>query len=169
MTKAKRTPAKAFLMLSVLLAFPAAAPADETAEAMIFATVAANLEVTGSSKMTFGTFAAGIESGTAELSPVKGLINCNMVSTGTNPPEPAYLTVSAYPGQTFGVALSKIARVGRGPLQIEVSSFTHDGGPTPVVGFSGFRLIKLGATMYLTEGAPNGVYSGNFDVIVTNN
>ena len=169
MTKATRIPVLGALLLAVPVAGLAEAAADETAEAMIYATVATSLNVTGSSTMTFGTFAANTEPGTAELSPVKGLVNCNMASIGGNRAKPAYLTITAYPGQTFGVALSNVARVGRGPLQIEVSSFTHDGGPTPVVGFNGVRQIKLGATMYLTKGAPNGVYSGNFDVIVTNN
>lgn len=169
MTKATRLAVSGAMMLAMLLAGPGRAAADESAEVMIYASVAASLEVTGSSTMTFGTLARNAGSGTAELSPVKGLINCNMAPIGASQPEPAYLTVSAVPGQTFGVALSNVARVGRGPLEIEVASFTHDAGPTPVVGYAGVKQIRLGATMYVTRGAQSGVYSGNFDVIVTNN
>lgn len=155
--------------LTVLALYMTPAPAQVTDKASIYATVATTLEVASASHMTFGTFVKPSEAGSAELSPAEGLIRCNMAPLGDNASKPAFVTVSADPQQTFGLALSDIARVGRGPLQIEVSSFTHDGGTTPVVDPSGARQLKLGATLYVTRNVPRGIYRGNFDVIVTNN
>lgn len=156
-------------VLAVLAMQPEETAAGVRDKAMIYANIATTLEIASASQMTFGTFAETSEAGTAELSPVNGLIRCNMAVIGGDGSKPAFVTVSADPGQTFGVALSNIARVGRGPLQIEVSSFTHDAGTTPVVDYNGARQLKLGATLYVTSNAPRGTYRGSFDVIVTNN
>jgi hypothetical protein len=153
----------------LVLCTTAPAVAQVTDKASAYATIARTLEVASASHMTFGTFVEPSEAGSAELSPVEGLVRCNMAPLGDNASKPAFVTVSADPQQTFGLALSDIARVGRGPLQIEVSSFTHDAGTTPVVDPDGARQLKLGATLYVTRNAPRGIYHGNFDVIVTNN
>ena len=145
------------------------AAAEVSAKAEVYATVATPLEIASATHMTFGTFAEPSEPGSAELSPFEGLVRCNLATLDRNGSKPASITVNADPGQTFGLALSDVARVGNGPMQIEVSSFTHDAGATPVVDYRGARQLKVGATLFVTRDAPSGAYRGNFDVIVTNN
>lgn len=169
MTRARKIFATASAVLAVLAMQPQRSAAGITDKAQVRAIVAPVLEIASASELTFGTFAVSRQAGSAELSPVSGLIRCNLAALGRNRSRPAALTISADPGQTFGIALSNVARVGRGPLQIEVSSFTHDAGTTPVVDFNGARQLRLGATLYVTGTVPGGRYRGNFEVIVTNN
>ena len=140
-----------------------------TVQGTASAKIEQQFQIGEASVLTFGTFARPTFTGTAELSPIEGLLHCNLTSIGRDKSEPATIRIGAVPGQTFGIAVGKAARIGGNSANLEVSLFEHDAGATPVVDASGGLVINIGASLYVAKGTPNGLYKGNFDIIVSNN
>lgn len=140
----------------------------DTAQSIAIASVGAQLAVREATPMRFGTVAPPAESATVELTPLSATVNCGLSRIGGERALAASVALRGAPNQTFSVALPTRARMG-GASGIDVATFVHDAGPTPTIDRSGAVQFRIGATLFVAEKTSSGVYSGSFDVIVSNN
>lgn len=141
----------------------------DTAQSIAIASVGAQLAVREATPMRFGTVAPPAESATVELTPLSATVNCGLSRIGGERALAASVALRGAPNQTFSVALPTRARMGSGASGIDVATFVHDAGPTPTIDRSGAVQFRIGATLFVAEKTSSGVYSGSFDVIVSNN
>ncbi len=157
-------------LLAANVGFP---PADLRAETTVVvyarAEIPTKLGVGVSSDTSFGTLARPDYTGTAVLSPVQGQVHGNLESVGQEMPRLATIHIAAIPGQTFGIAVGDLARIGGKSRQLNISGFTHNAGAAPVANARGRSEFKIGATLHIPVYMLSGIYNGSFDVIVSNN
>ncbi len=158
----------AFLVATIGL-LPVNSRAEVTAVVFAQATIPTTVGFGGATLLNFGTFARPKNTGTAELSPVRGQSQWNLKSLGREKPRPATMHIAALPGQTFGIAVGGSTRIGGRERLLEISNFTHDAGATPVASARGGSDFNIGATLYVSENTPSGLYKGSFDIIISNN
>lgn len=158
----------AFLVATIGL-LPVHSRAETTVVVYALATIPTTVGFGGLTLLDFGTFARPKNTGTVELSPARGQAQWNLKSLGREKPRPASMYVAALPGQTFGIAVGGSTRIGGREKLLEISNFTHNGGTTPVASARGGADFNIGATLYISENTPSGLYRGSFDVIISNN
>jgi hypothetical protein len=158
----------AFLVATIGL-LPVNSRAETTVVVYAQAIIPTTVGFGGATLLDFGTFARPKNTGTVELSPVRGQAKWNLKSLGREKPRPASMYVAALPGQTFGIAVGGSTRIGGKEKLLEISNFTHNAGATPVASARGGVDFNIGATLYISENTPSGLYRGSFDVIISNN
>ena len=141
----------------------------ETAQSLAFATIGQKIAVQNTSTMRFGTVAQLDSNASVELTPASETVNCGLTLVGGSQAVSASLTIYGAPNQTLGISLPLKARLGRAGRQVEIATFKHNGGITPVLRPDGGRELRIGATLFVAEKTPRGTFTGSFDVIVSNN
>lgn len=148
---------------------PAAAQVSNTTTAGIWATIIKALTVTKTDDLRFGQIAPAAQACTIKLSPqgtrtvVAG--DC-MPTLGGDVVGPARFVVDGAAGEHFKISFGGTGLLSNGTAHMTISDYETDAGPTPTLDSSGRAEFAVGATLTLAAGQPQGLYEGDFIVMV---
>ncbi|HEY0626302.1 MAG TPA: DUF4402 domain-containing protein [Allosphingosinicella sp.] len=156
----------AALLLGTAFAAPAAAAPVASAQAK--AQVLQPLTLMNTSPLSFGSFSAGASPGTVIINPDTGTrtVTGGVVEMGGE------ISAARFAGTTVGNKDVKVTtprsnitltRVG-GTETMTLSGFTIEGGSNRVAPVNGQFSFRIGGTLAVSAGQPDGAYEGTFEI-----
>lgn len=138
--------------------------------AMSMSVSAAEVQVSATQQLGFGSFTAG--SGTVSVTPSGARTTTgNVVALSADPGQAAQFLVSGDPSMTYAITLPVDGTVtlSNGATDMPVNGFVSDPASSGVLPGSGSQVLSVGATLHVATDQPTGSYSGSFSVTVNYN
>lgn len=144
-------------------------PVDaEGRQAVVRAVVVRPLSLSNLSNLSFGTVLPNESNGTISLLP-SGAFTADGVSVANNAKiRSATFRISGGHNQAYTIQLPLAVTFSGDLGSIQVITFQHDAGQTPMLNQEGYGTFNVGATLTFGQGLSTRTYSGNVDIIISN-